>query len=130
MNLHAELEQFCGTEEYHRHGLARNVLFTDGVQYLMEHGKCFWLGDAIASHLPNVATVSRKHGEDFASFHIWLLRKDGNGAVLTAHLDKGTPAKITQKIEYTDFPFPEDGVFKLYVGQQDTFFVVMLPSEY
>lgn len=48
-NLQAELSQFIGTEKLYRI-TSRHVL-TDGTKYLAEQAKCFWLFDAIASHL-------------------------------------------------------------------------------
>ena len=34
----ADLPQFTGSEHWYRHGLNRNVLFTDGAKYLADHG--------------------------------------------------------------------------------------------
>ena len=43
-----DLRQFTGTEQWHRHGIARNVLYTDGAQYVAESGGAYWLLEEIA----------------------------------------------------------------------------------
>lgn len=132
--LHSELRQFTGSERYIQHSLCRHVVFTDGVDYLRQHGDCFWLVDAIASHLPPPLKCVEKYGEDFAQFHLWTLTKVDGGAVLEAKADTNAPVKIKQEIEYTDFPFDSTGKFKLYVGPQEfeggrLVYVIHLPSE-
>lgn len=137
--LHATLAGFCGTEEYHRHWLP-HVVYTDGVAYLQEAGKCYWLVDAIASHLRFPSIVMRRRGERFARLHQWELRRlpegSANMAVLEARADSGEKVVIRQLIPYTDFPF-EDGEkpFRLYAAAQEldggrTVYVLMLVSEY
>ena len=42
----SELNQFIGTEHYYRHLLGFN--YTDGVKFMAERGKAYWLIDAIA----------------------------------------------------------------------------------
>ena len=75
--LHADLCHFTGTEAYHRISLSQHVC-TDGVNFLREQGNCYWLPEAIASHLLTPERCLRKYGEDFANFHIWTLTpKDG-----------------------------------------------------
>lgn len=75
-NLQSEFSQFIGTEKLYRI-TSRHVL-TDGAKYLAEQAKCFWLMDAIASHL------TRSYDEHFAVAR--LIAKDSS-AVLT--LDDG-----------------------------------------
>ncbi len=43
-----DLTQFTGSEYWYRHGLIRNVSYTDGAQYVAEHGGAYWLLDIIA----------------------------------------------------------------------------------
>ena len=47
-----ELDHFTGTENYYR--MHHNTLLTDGVKYLCEECKAFWLMDVIWSYLPQV----------------------------------------------------------------------------
>jgi hypothetical protein len=139
-DLHQALRGFSGTEEYHRHWLP-HVVYTDGVAYLAEHGECYWLIDAIASHLRRPPVIAKKYGERFGAFHLWTLRKfpDGGGpnaAILETKEDTDEPILIRQVIPYTDFPFEDgDKPFKLYAAASEmeegkTVYVLMLPSEY
>ena len=114
-NIQAELGQFIGTEKLYRI-TSRHVL-TDGTKYLAEKAKCFWLFDAIASHL------SRSYDDYFAVAR--LVVKDSS-ATLT--LDDGDDTVFaTQQIEYTDFPLNE---IKLYCSFDGEHWVIMLTSEY
>ncbi len=45
----SRLSLFTGTEHYYR--ISRRHLLTDGTKYLAEEAECFWMMDAIASHL-------------------------------------------------------------------------------
>ena len=44
----SDLDQFTGSENWYRHGLNRNVTFTDGAKYVADEGGAYWLLDAIA----------------------------------------------------------------------------------
>jgi prepilin-type processing-associated H-X9-DG protein len=95
----ADLLQFSGgTLRYYRHGLNRNVLFTDGAKYVADEGGAYWLLDIIA--------ISQLHDKRLRRqpFQVWglavqpdqsatLTVDDGNGQVL-----------LTQNIAFTDFP--------------------------
>jgi hypothetical protein len=43
----ADLRQFTGSECWHRHGLVRDILFTDGAKYLADEAGAYWLLDEI-----------------------------------------------------------------------------------
>jgi uncharacterized protein DUF6876 len=43
-----DLAQFTGAEQWYRHSINRKVLYTDGAQYVAEHGGAYWLLDEIA----------------------------------------------------------------------------------
>ena len=51
----AQLSYFTGTEKYYR--ISRRHLLTDGTKYLAEEAECFWMMDAIASHLCEIGTA-------------------------------------------------------------------------
>ena len=73
-----DLIQFTGSETWYRHGLFRNFLYTDGVQYVAETGKAYWLIDKIfSSH----ACLAKLEGEEFCVWDL-TLNKDGQGAKL------------------------------------------------
>ena len=44
----AVLAQFTGSEHWYRHGLVRDILFTDGAKYVADQGGAYWLLDEIA----------------------------------------------------------------------------------
>ena len=48
------LAQFTGTEKHYR--ISRRHLLTDGTKHLAEQGACFWMMDAVASHLCEIGT--------------------------------------------------------------------------
>lgn len=130
LDLESDLVQFTGTENYYRHKLVRGVLWTDGIQYLIEKAKCGWLIDAIASYQfsPRI-----RNNELLQEFQLWELNVTGDDevgrkAVLTCRVDKGMRAVITQKIEVTDFPLP---YIKLFVESGgDGKHVILLSSEH
>lgn len=108
-----ELEQFTGTENYYKHWLG--FKYTDGVNYLVENAKCYWLLDVIGSYQP-------KHNSK--RFQIWELKvkADKTGEV-TMKEDSNTPILVKQKLDRTDFPLNE---IKLYLIDG----VLLLPNEY
>lgn len=90
---------------------------TDETKYLAEHTKCFWLMDAIASH------ITKQYHNYFAVVDITV---KNNSAQLT--LDDGNGNVFAQQfIEYTDFPLNE---LKLYCAFDGEYWVIMLMSEY
>ena len=110
------LAQFTGTSAYYR--ISRRHLLTGGTKYLAEKGECFWMMDAVASHLCEIGTqdwfvlirvqVSEGRAE--------MIYEDGNG---------GEHAR--QAIPYTDFALSE---ITLYACWDQEHWVIMLPSEY
>ena len=131
--FHDQLNQFIGVLEWTRHTLS-GLIYSEGVAYLQEHGKCYWLVDTIGSYF--VANDKfQEHlsaNPGFASLHFWKLKKEGDGAVLIAELDLGCDPVVRQDFEFTAFPFPESGEFTLYCGQDfaNEPWKPFLPSEY
>ena len=126
--LRSSLAQFTGTERYHRHGFMRNFYHTDGIQYLAEQAKAFWLVDAIVSHF----TKRKVRSEPF---RVWTLLKvkDRKATLKCTDGDKGGgPITLCrQSIPYTDFPLPEITIYVEYgsVDGTNPAWVAMLPSE-
>lgn len=105
-----DLCQFTGTEQYYKHWLGIN--YTDGVKFMAERGKAYWLIDAIASY-------RRKE-----PFQVWSLEvAEDKTAVLQMKEDSDKPALVRQEIPFTDFPLKKIEFF-LIDG------VLILPSEY
>jgi hypothetical protein len=116
MLKHEDLNGFIGTEHYYYHMIG-NFSYTDGIQYLAEQGKCYWLLDLIGSYQAD------DKGKKIP-FQLWKLRvNEDKTAVVTMQEDSDTPIIIEQKLSYTDFPLDQ---IKLYFIEG----VLILPSEY
>ena len=111
-----ELADFTGTSTYYR--ISRRHLLTDGTKHLAEKGECFWMMDAIASHLCEIGT------EDW--FVLVRVRVTEGRAVMV-YEDGNNKEHARQEIPYTDFPL--DSVTLYACWDQDDW-VIMLPSEY
>jgi hypothetical protein len=115
--LASGLRQYTGTEQWYRHGLNRQLLYTDGVQFFAENGGgqgAYWLLDIIATEYwlllkkaPFLA-LSITVKDDAAKIEV----TDGNGHILK-----------TRELEYADL---QEGVWKFYLTDN----VLLLPSEY
>lgn len=114
---HAVMANFTGTETWFRHGLARRILYTEGVRYVAETAGAYWLLDEVAFN----QTRPKLRREPF---QVWTLtrNKTGNGAMLRC-ADGNKAALFSKRIEYTDFPEPE---ITLWLTDN----VILLPSEY
>ena len=113
-----DLKQFIGSETWYRHGLYRNYLYTDGVQYLAETGQAYWLIDKIfACH----SSVAKLENEEFFVWEL-TLNEEGEGAKLVC--TDGNETKLySENILFTDFPLKK---IRLYF-QNNT---LLLTSEY
>ena len=112
----AQLSYFTGTEKYYR--ISRRHLLTDGTKYLAEAAECFWMMDAIASHLCEIGTadwfvVVKTSVKRTKAVMVY---EDGNGNELAR-----------QEIPYTDLPLDQ---ISLYACWDTEHWVIMLPSEY
>ena len=96
-----DLDQFTGSEQWYRHGLNSNVLFTDGAKYVADAGGAYWLLDAIA-----IAQRSEKKvaAEEFQAWKL-AVRVDRT-ATLTGDDGNGTIVYM-QQLEFADFPLDE-----------------------
>ena len=109
-----ELSGFTGTQQYHRLTMLP-LNCTDGVAYVAEKGKAFWLMDAIASYQTRALVEAYP-------FQVWKLTVEGTKGVLVMEDQDGHAVK-RQNIPYTDFPLKE---ITLYLTNN----VLLLPSEY
>ena len=109
-----DLDQFIGTEHYYKY---LGIMLTDGVKYLAEVGKAFWLLNIIASY----QTGEIKN----VPFQVWTLKVDieKQTGVVTMKEDTDEPNLVTQSLDYTDFPLDEISLW-LIDG------ILILPSEY
>jgi hypothetical protein len=112
----ADLAQFTGTEHWYRHGLIRNVLYTDGVKYVADAGGAYWLIDEIA--------FAQRFDKAVAAqpFQLWKLTVKDSTGVLSCE-DGNGHSVLCKRIDYTDFPLPE---ISFYFTDN----VILLPGEY
>jgi len=112
----SQLTQFIGTTGYYR--ISRRHLLTDGTKYLAEEAECFWMMDAIASHLSEIGTADwfvqvRVTVNDYKATMIY---EDGIGKEYAR-----------QEIPYTDFPLDMITLYACWDGEH---WEIMLTSEY
>src|ERR1022692_3546577 len=113
----SELAQFTGSDNWYRHPINRNVLYTDGSQHVAEHGGAYWLLDEIAIIQPYNKRVAAEE------FQVWKLTVHPDRSATLTCDDGNDNIVFTKKIEYTDFPLDE---ITLYFANN----VIHLPSEY
>jgi hypothetical protein len=112
-----DLAQFTGTEQWYRHPINRNVLYTEGAQYVAEQGEAYWLLDEIALIQPYDKNVAAEE------FQVWKLTvRPEKTAALTCDDGNGNIV-FTKEIPFTDFPLE---TITLYFANN----VIHLPSEY
>lgn len=124
--LEAALQNFTGTEGYHKLGLSPFVLATDGVAFLAKEAQAYWLTDLIASYQSQISRDPKC--AELRDFQVWKLTKNKttNGAKVVC-TDGNYNAVFSQRIPYTDFPLQE---VTIWVGPQDKYMVMYLPSEH
>ncbi len=110
------LTHFTGTENYYR--ISRQHLLTDGTKYLADAAECYWMMDAIASHLSEIGTqdwfVEVRMTVKYSRATMYY--EDGNGK-----------EHARQQIPFTDFPMQGITLYACWDGEH---WVIMLPSEY
>ena len=111
------LAQFTGSQHFYRHGLVREVLYTEGVEYVAETAGAYWLLDEIALAQRNIIPVKRE------DFQVWDLKVDAaQEGVLTCGDGNGLEV-YSKPVPLTDFL--ELGIRFYYAD-----WVIHLPSEY
>jgi hypothetical protein len=123
--LETGLNQFYGTDAYH--SITGDVVITDGVKWLCDNAKCYWLVSAIASH-QHTAMKNKK----LADAQFWALNVDQvtNTAVLSCTDGDNDKQLIRQEIPYTDFPLDTISLYCMRGGDNGKLKVILLPSEY
>jgi hypothetical protein len=120
----SSLAHFTGSMERYRDTFSRNVLSTEGIHHLCTEASCFWLIDLVGSHQLKKRVKAEYH-------QLWRIERHGKeGALVTCRRDTNDKPLCRQKIEYTDFPFPEDGSFEFYAIREGQYLIVLLKSEY
>ena len=113
----SDLKQFTGSELWYRHGLVRNVLYTDGAKHVAEAGGAYWLLDEIALAQKFIKAVAAEE------FQVWKLAVNADSSATLTCEDGNNNTVFRKNIEYTDFPLKEITLWFC----NDT---ILLPSEY
>ena len=111
-----ELRQFTGTENWYRHGINRNVLYTDGAKFVADEAGAHWLLDAIA-------ICQMEQNVKAELFQVWKLTVHPDRTATLACGDGNDNTVYTQHIPFTDFPLDE---VTLWFAND----VIYLPSEH
>lgn len=109
-----------GTGQYHRHGLVRSVIATDGAKFFFEnagHG-AYWLFDIMATETKK--TVETR------SFAKVIVKSNGKNAVVDTEDGNGNVLK-TKRIDITDCP---EGEWPFFMVNDGDYQVILLPTEY
>lgn len=137
----SDLRQFTGTMQYWRSGNPfHSFLYTDGVQYLANHGQAYWLLDLIASWQiePEV-----RNDPVLLEMQFWTLTVHEDLSAVAICERDSDDVVVRQKIPYTNFPLQTIRLYLVYVGNywnydpvQDgprsnaNYGILLLPSEY
>ena len=113
----AALAHFTGSEHWYRHGIVRNILFTDGAKYVADHGGAYWLLDEIALAQRCEKAVAAEE------FQAWTLRVEDDHSATLACEDGNGHVVFEKAIPFTDFPLPD---ITLWVENN----TIYLPSEH
>ena len=111
-----QLGHFVGTERYYR--ISRRHLLTDGTKYLAEQAECFWMMDAVASHLMEIGT---------AEWFVLVRVQVTEGRAIMIYEDGNDREHARQEIPYTDFALNSITLYACWDGEH---WVIMLPGEY
>jgi hypothetical protein len=112
-----DLTRFTGSENWFRHALNQNVLFTDGARYIADECGAYWLLDVIAFAQIYEKRVAAEE------FQVWILAvRPDRTATLTCE-DGNENTVYTRQLAFTDFPEP--GITLWFANN-----VIYLPSEH
>lgn len=112
----ATLTEFTGTQHYYK--ISDRFVLTDGTKFLADQAHCYWLMDAVVSHLLEIGT-----GDCF----VVIKTAVENAAAVMVYEDGNGNEHARQAIPYTDLPLAEVILYACWDGSQ---WVIMLPSEY
>ena len=119
MTLVEQLEQFYGTESYHRFSPLINVVATDGVIYFAKEGNAFWALTEMCCMRMRLIEKRKIQPNEWLFYTI-----TSKGGKADIAIDDGNGNTYAKKhIAYTDL---EEGVYKFYLMDN----VLLLPSEY
>lgn len=126
-DIQQSLAEFHGTENLTRiSAFAPQFLCTDGVKFLADRCKSYWLLDLIVSW----QTKSKVRAEPF---QVWELHKGSRRDALITCTDgrEDSLELCRQHVQYTDFPLDEVKLYLEYGGldPETPAWILMLPNE-
>jgi len=132
-----DLEEFYGTTEYYVLPPFRNLVYTDGIQYLAKHYEMYWLITDIAIFLPKVLKLYPD------SFYCIILKQTAAGQAELIFTNGNSEKSIfSYKYDYANFEFigchrnsTPIQEMRLFLQQtqdkrEKVCYCLMLPSEY
>ena len=119
-NLAEDLSQFYGSEAFHQWSSLFPHLLTDGVKFLCDEAKAYWLVDNIASHLHEWPA------EDFITATLDVEKPKRKSQIT---FTDGNENRIGyQKIHHSRFPL--ETITLWAVRNELNTYTLMLPREY
>ena len=112
-----DLAQFTGSQQWHRHGINRKVIFTHGAKLVADQAGAYWLIDEIAIIQPHDRRVAAEE------FQVWKLAVNTDRSAILTCADGNDHVVYTKQIPYTDFPF--EGITLWFTNN-----TILLPREY
>ena len=111
------LAQFTGSEQFYRHGLVKDIVFTEGVKYVADAAGAYWLLDEIALAQKFQPSVIAEE------FQVWDLKVAADQSAVLSCGDGNGREVFSKQIKWTDFSTPS---ITFYVCNG----TILLPSEY
>ena len=112
----SSLTEFTGTSQLYK--ISDRFVLTDGKKFLADQAHCYWLMDAVASHLLEIGT---------SDWFVVIKTTVANSSAVMVYEDGNGHEHARQTIPYTDFPLAEVNLYASWDGDQ---WVIMLPIEY
>ena len=117
--LAEQLEQFYGTECYHRFNMFFKTVATDGVIYFANKGGAFWALDEMC--IMRMKLIEQRKIQSSEYLFYTITSKNGKADITCDDGNSNIYAK--KHIAHTDL---EEGTYKFYLMDN----VLLLPSEY
>jgi hypothetical protein len=109
-----DLSNFTGTENWYRHNLMHDTVYTDGVKYFAEKAGAYWFLDIVDTEL---FPLQKKEG--FLSITMTVANEQASIVATDGNLT----TLWNKEISFTDCP---DGEYRFYFTDN----VLLLTSEY
>ena len=133
------LAQAIGTENYYRHGVVKNLVYTDGVKAVASKLECYWLIDVVASWIAYVEQIYSSRGSYSVLNKVSLTtnskRKGADFKITTYDYATERDVKVvSQRIGRTDIPRDTENKtteYEFFLRRKyDGGYVLFLTSEY